>query len=421
MAHQANNQSNRRRVVVTGVGAITPLASGFRKTWQGLLAGQSGISRIEHFDTSDYPVKICGAVKDFQAGDWFSPKDARKMDIFLQYGMAAAVDAMQQAGLEITDALSPRAGVAFGSGIGGITAIQDTVGLLEQKGPRRVSPFFIPSAITNMIAGWLSMQYNLRGPNYAITTACTTGTHCIGMAARTIAWGDADVMIAGGAEKGSASIGIAGFSAARALSANNDNPEAASRPWDRDRDGFVLSDGAGAVVLESLEHAQSRGATILAELTGFAMSGDAHHMTTPPEDGHGAVQAMQGALRDAGLNESEIDYINAHGTSTPAGDVVESRAIEQVFGDHARKLAVSSTKSMTGHLLGAAGALEAAIVVQALQEQVAPPTINLDNPDEGCVLDYVPHEARAMTIRHALSNSFGFGGTNATLAFSRFE
>ena len=412
---------SRKRVVITGVGAITPLASGFQATWSKLLEGQSGIGLIEHFDTSSYPVKICGAVKGFQVVDWFNPKDARRMDFFLQYGLAASIEAIQSSGLEIDEALSSRAGVAFGSGIGGITTIEDTVSLLTEKGPRRVSPFFVPSAITNMVAGWLSMKYNLRGPNFALTTACTTGTHCIGMAARTIAWGDADVMIAGGSEKGSAEVGIAGFSAARALSNRNDEPEKASRPWDKDRDGFVLSDGAAAVVLESLEHAQERGATILAEISGFGMSGDAYHMTSPPEDGHGAVQSMANALRDAGLNADQVNYINAHGTSTPAGDVVESQAVEQVFGVHARHLAMSSTKSMTGHLLGAAGALEAALVVQSIRDQVALPTINLDNPDEGCVLDYVPHTSRSMTIDHALSNSFGFGGSNATLAFSRFR
>ncbi|MTI14664.1 beta-ketoacyl-ACP synthase II [Sansalvadorimonas verongulae] len=412
---------NRKRVVITGVGAITPLASGFQATWDKLLEGQSGIGLIEHFDTSSYPVKICGAVNDFQVADWLNPKDARKMDLFLQYGLAASIEAIQNAGLEVDEALSPRAGVAFGSGIGGITTIEETVSLLEKKGPRRVSPFFIPSSITNMVAGWLSMQYNLRGPNFALTTACTTGTHCIGMAARTIAWGDADVMIAGGSEKGSAEVGIAGFSAARALSSRNCEPEKASRPWDKDRDGFVLSDGAAAVVLESLEHAQKRGANILAEVSGFAMSGDAYHMTSPPEDGHGAMQSMTGALKDAGLNVDQVDYINAHGTSTPAGDVVESRAVERVFGDHAQHLAMSSTKSMTGHLLGAAGALEAVLVAQSIHEQVALPTINLDNPDEGCVLDYVPHSSRCMRIEHALSNSFGFGGSNATLAFSRYK
>ena len=411
----------RRRVVITGVGAVTPLGSGFERTWDGLQNGQSGIRPITHFDTASFPVKICGAVNDFCVEDWFSPKDARKMDLFLQYGLAAAVEAVRRSGLEVTDELSPRAGVAFGSGIGGITSIEDMAALLQEKGPRRVSPFFIPSSITNMVAGWLSMQYNLRGPNIAITTACTTGTHCVGMAARMIAWGDADVMIAGGAEKGSSTLGIAGFSAARALSSRNDAPEQASRPWDRDRDGFVLSDGAAALVLESLEHAEARGAPILAEVTGFAMSGDAYHMTSPPEDGRGAVQAMAGALRDAGLNADQIDYINAHGTSTPAGDVAESRAVEQVFDGHARKVAVSSTKSMTGHLLGAAGALEAAIVAQCIHDGVVPPTINLDNPGEDCNLDYVPHQAREMKVEHALSNSFGFGGTNATLAFSRVK
>ncbi|MCL6268758.1 beta-ketoacyl-ACP synthase II [Sansalvadorimonas sp. 2012CJ34-2] len=412
---------SRRRVVVTGVGAITPLASGFMPTWQSLLEGRSGIGPIEHFDTEAYTVKICGAVRDFEVGDWFSAKDARKMDLFLQYGLAAAIEAIKQSGLDITDALSPRAGVAFGSGIGGITLIEETAETLFEKGLRRVSPFFVPAAITNMVAGWLSMKYNLRGPNFALATACTTGTHCIGMAARTIAYGDADVMIAGGSEKGSARLGIAGFSAARALSTRNDDPQAASRPWDRDRDGFVLSDGAGALVLESLDHAVARGADILAEVTGFAMSGDAHHVTSPPDDGHGAVQAMEGALRDAGLNPDQIDYINAHGTSAQAGDVAESKAIEKVFGSHASQLAISSTKSMTGHLLGAAGALEAAITVQSIREQVVAPTINLDNPDEGCTLDYVPFTARTMPVRHALSNSFGFGGTNATLAFSRLD
>ena len=412
---------SRRRVVVTGVGAITPLASGFQASWKKLLEGQSGIGPIEHFDASSYSVKICGAVKDFQVADWFSPKDARKMDLFLQYGLAASIEAIKSSGLEICEALSPRAGVAFGSGVGGITNIEENVHLVAEKGPRRVSPFFVPSAITNMVAGWLSMEYNLRGPNFALTTACTTGTHCIGMAARTIAWGDADVMIAGGSEKASAAIGIAGFSAARALSSRNGEPEKASRPWDKDRDGFVLSDGAAALVLESLEHAQQRGAPILAEISGFGMSGDAYHMTSPPEDGHGAVQSMTNALNDAGLNPDQVNYINAHGTSTPAGDVVESRAVEQVFGDHAHKLAMSSTKSMTGHLIGAAGALEAALVVQSIYEKVALPTINLDNPDEGCVLDYIPHESRSMAIEHALSNSFGFGGSNATLAFSRFR
>ena len=412
---------SRRRVVVTGVGAITPLASGFQASWKKLLEGQSGIGPIRHFDTSSYSVKICGAVKDFQVADWFSSKDARKMDLFIQYGLAASIEAIKSSGLEISDALSPRAGVAFGSGVGGITNIEENVHLVSEKGPRRVSPFFVPSAITNMVAGWLSMQYNLRGPNFALTTACTTGTHCIGMAARTIAWGDADVMVAGGAEKASAAIGIAGFSAARALSSRNDEPEKASRPWDKDRDGFVLSDGAAALVLESLEHAQNRCAPILAEVNGFGMSGDAYHMTSPPEDAHGAVQSMTNALNDAGLNPDQVNYINAHGTSTSAGDVVESRAVERVFGDHANKLAMSSTKSMTGHLLGAAGALEAALVIQSIHEQVALPTINLDNPDEGCVLDYIPHQSRSMAIEHALSNSFGFGGSNATLAFSRFR
>lgn len=412
---------SRRRVVVTGVGAITPLASGFQASWKKLLEGQSGIGSIEHFDTSSYSVKICGAVKDFQIADWFSPKDARKMDLFLQYGLAASIEAIKSSGLEISEALSHRAGVAFGSGVGGITNIEENVHLVAEKGPRRVSPFLVPSAITNMVAGWLSMEYNLRGPNFALATACTTGTHCIGMAARTIVWGDADVMIAGGSEKASAAIGMAGFSAARALSSRNEDPEKASRPWDRDRDGFVLSDGAAALVLESLEHAQQRGAPILAEITGFGMSGDAYHMTSPPDDGHGAVQSMTSALNDAGLNTDQVNYINAHGTSTPAGDVVESRAVEQVFGDHARKLAMSSTKSMTGHLIGAAGALEAALVVQSIYEKVALPTINLDNPDEGCVLDYIPHESRSVAVEHALSNSFGFGGSNATLAFSRFR
>ena len=416
---------SHRRVVVTGLGTLCPVGIGVARSWQSVLAGQSGIHAIEHLDTENYSVRICGTVKNFQAGDYMNPKDARKMDVFIQYGMVAGIEAIKDAGLDteglITEDNAHRYGVAIGSGIGGLTTIENNYNTLQKSGPRRISPFFIPAAIINMAAGWLSMTYNLQGPNFATSTACASGSHSIGLAARAIAYGDADVMVAGGAEKGSSALGMTGFAAARALSGRNDEPELASRPWDKDRDGFVLGDGAAVVVLEEYEHAVRRGATIYAELSGVGMSGDAHHMTSPPEDGRGAARAMQSALDDAGLKPDQVSYINAHGTSTPVGDIAETRAIHKVFGSHAHKLAVSSTKSMTGHLLGAAGSLEAVFAIKSLQEQLAPPTINLVNPDKVCDLDYVPDTFRRIQAEHVLTNSFGFGGTNITLAFSRLD
>ncbi|MGI9277157.1 MAG: beta-ketoacyl-ACP synthase II [Endozoicomonas sp.] len=411
----------RRRVVVTGLGTLTPVGIGVQESWQSVLAGRSGIHAIEHLDTEKFSVRICGTVKNFQAGDFMNPKDARKMDVFIQYGLAASIEALQDSGLEVQEDQAHRYGVAIGSGIGGLTTIENNYEALKNSGPRKISPFFIPAAIINMAAGWLSMRYNLQGPNFATSTACATGSHAIGLAARTIAYGDADVMVAGGAEKASSALGMTGFAAARALSNRNDEPQKASRPWDADRDGFVLGDGAGVIVLEEYEHAVRRGAKIYAELSGLGMSGDAYHMTAPPEDGRGAARAMVSALSDAGLAPEQVGYINAHGTSTAAGDIAETRAIRSVFGAHADSLAVSSTKSMTGHLLGAAGSMEAVFAVKSLQEQMAPPTINLDNPDEGCDLDYVPGVARSVATEHVLSNSFGFGGTNVSLAFSRLD
>ncbi|PVZ16163.1 MULTISPECIES: beta-ketoacyl-ACP synthase II [unclassified Pseudomonas] len=412
---------SRRRVVVTGMGMLSPLGTDVASSWQGILEGRSGIGPIEHTDLSAFSTRFGGSVKGFDVEQYISAKEARKLDLFIQYGLAAGFQAVRDAGLEITDANRERIGVAMGSGIGGLTNIEDTCRTLHAQGPRRISPFFVPGSIINMISGFLSIHLGVQGPNYAISTACTTGTHCIGMAARNIAYGEADVMIAGGAEMAACGLGMGGFGAARALSTRNDEPARASRPWDKSRDGFVLSDGAGALVLEELEHARARGAIILAELVGFGTSGDAFHMTSPPEDGAGAARCMANALRDAQLAPDSVQYINAHGTSTSAGDLAEVNAIKSVFGDHAQRLAVSSTKSMTGHLLGAAGAVEAIFTVLALRDQVAPPTINLDEPDVGCDLDFVPHEARKMPIEVAVSNSFGFGGTNGTLVFRRFE
>lgn len=409
----------RRRVVVTGLGLITPLGNSVKDSWDGILAGKSGIAAIEHFDTTGFTTQFGGSVKGFDISEYMSAKDARKMDTFIQYGMAAAIQAVGDSGLECTEENASRIGVAIGSGIGGLPMIEANHNNLLAKGPRKISPFFVPGSIINMISGNLAIRFGFQGPNIAITTACTTGTHNIGYSARTIAYGDADVMIAGGAEMATTPLGLGGFAAARALSTRNDDPQTASRPWDRDRDGFVLSDGAGVLVLEEYEHAKARGATIYAELTGFGMSDDAYHMTSPPEDGRGAAASMANTIKDAGLNPDQLDYINAHGTSTSAGDVAESRAVERVMGDAAKNVAVSSTKSMIGHLLGAAGAVEAVFSVLAIRDQVAPPTINLENPAEGCVLDYVPHTARDMKIDHALSNSFGFGGTNGSLLFSR--
>lgn len=412
---------SKRRVVVTGIGLVTPLGSAVAPTWENILAGRSGIGNIEHFDVSAYGTRFGGAVKPFDISRYMDEKDARRMDVFVQYGMVAAIQAAQDAELEIAPEEADRAGAAIGSGIGGIGQIEKNHELIRTSGPRRVSPFFVPSAIINMIAGNLSIRYNLQGPNLALTTACTTGAHSIGLAARLIAWGEADVMLAGGAEMATTPVGLGGFCAARALSTRNDDPQRASRPWDRDRDGFVLSDGAGVMVLEDYERARRRGARIYAELTGFGMSGDAFHMTAPPEDGRGAALSMRKALADAGLAGDRVDYINAHGTSTVAGDIAESRAIESVLGAAASRVAVSSTKSMIGHLLGAAGAVEAIFTVLAIRDQVAPPTINLDRPDQGCDLNYVPHTAQQRPIRHAMSNSFGFGGTNGSLLFSRLD
>lgn len=410
---------SRRRVVVTGLGMLTGLGNTVESTWAGIVAGKSGISLIDHFDTTNHGTRFAGVVRDFDVEAYMPAKEARRMDEFIQYGIAAGQQAFQDAGLAVTPDNAPRIGVSIGSGIGGLSSIERNKEILMADGPRKISPFFVPGSIINMAAGMLAIRLGLKGPNIALATACTTGTHCIGLAARMIAYGDADVMLAGGAEKGSSPLGMAGFSAARALSTRNDNPQAASRPWDRDRDGFVLGDGAGVIVLEEYEHAVARGARIYAELIGFGMSDDAYHMTAPSENGEGAAASMRNALRDAGITPDAVQYVNAHGTSTEAGDVAESQAIESVFGEHARKLAVSSTKSMVGHLLGAAGAVEAIFSILAIVNNIAPPTINLENPADGCNLDYVPNKARAMPIDVALSNSFGFGGTNGSLIFRR--
>lgn len=411
---------SKRRVVVTGLGMLSPVGNTVESTWTALLAGQSGISLIDHFDTTAYATKFAGLVKDFNSEDFISRKDARKMDAFIQYGIAAGMQAMQDAQLDITEANASRIGAAIGSGIGGLGLIEENHSSLVNGGPRKISPFFVPSTIVNMIAGHLTIMYGMRGPSISIATACTSGVHNIGHAARIIAYNDADVMLAGGAEKASTPLGVGGFGAARALSTRNENPQAASRPWDKDRDGFVLGDGAGMMVLEEYEHAKKRGAKIYAEVVGFGMSSDAYHMTSPPENGAGAALAMENALRDAGVTTSQIGYINAHGTSTPAGDKAETQAVKSVFGSDAQRVMVSSTKSMTGHLLGAAGAIESIFTVLALRDQAVPPTINLDNPDEGCDLDFVPHVARQVSdMQYTLCNSFGFGGTNGSLIFRK--
>lgn len=411
---------SKRRVVVTGLGMLSPVGNTADISWQSLLNGQSGITNIEHFDTTEFPTKFAGLVKDFDPEQFgISRKDARKMDLFIQYGVAAGLQALEDSGLQVTEQNADRIGVSIGSGIGGLGLIEQNHSSLMAGGPRKLSPFFVPSTIINMAAGHLSIMKGLRGPNVAITTACTTGTHAIGFAARMIAYGDADVMVCGGAEKASTPMGMGGFAAAKALSTRNDEPQKASRPWDKDRDGFVLGDGAGVLVLEEYEHAKARGAKIYAEFVGFGMSADANHMTAPPEDGAGAALAMTNALKDAGLSADQIGYVNAHGTSTPLGDLAELRAVKATFGTHTSKLLVSSTKSMTGHLLGAAGAIEAIITVLALRDQVAPPTINLDQPDDECDLDLVPHVAKSAHFEYALSNSFGFGGTNGSLIFKR--
>lgn len=409
----------RRRVVITGIGMLTPVGNTVNDTWDAILAGRSGAAMIDHFDASAYSTRFSAPIKNFNVEQYMSLKDARKMDVFIQYGMAATAQAMEDSGLIVTEANAQRIGVIIGSGIGGLRTIEENHDTLLNNGPRRISPFFVPGSIINMIAGNVSIKYGIKGPNIAIVTACASGTHSIGYAARTIAYGDADAMLAGGAEKAGTPLGMGGFAASRALSTRNDDPERASRPWDKDRDGFVLGDGAGVLMLEEYEHAKKRGAKIYAELVGFGLSGDAYHMTSPPEDGAGAALAMKNTLHDAQINVDQVQYINAHGTSTPAGDLAESRAVESVFGDAAKKLAMSSTKSMTGHLLGAAGAIEAIFSVLAIRDQVAPPTINLDHPGEGCNLNYVPHHAQEMRIEYALSNSFGFGGTNGSLLFKK--
>lgn len=405
----------KRRVVVTGLGMLTPLGLTVEETWKNILAGKSGITTAPGFDPEQYPVVIAGLVKNFDPLQYINAKDVKKMDPCLQYGFAAGVQAMEDSGFVVTEENAHRIGVAFGSGIGGMTCIEDGMETILTTGPKRMSPFFIPSVIINMIAGNLSIQYGLKGPNIAIVTACTTGAHNIGMAARMIQYGDADVMLTGGAEKASGRLGLGGFAAARALSKRNDAPEKASRPWDKDRDGFVLGDGAASLMLEEYEHAKARGAKIYAEIVGFGMSADAYHMTLP--DGIGSYAAMENALNDAGLKPTDIDYINAHGTSTGAGDVAESKSVERLLAGH--KAPMSSTKSMTGHLIAAAGSAEAIFSILAIRDQIAPPTINLDNIDEGCNLDYVPHKARPCKIDVALSNSFGFGGTNGSLLFKR--
>ena len=409
---------SKRRVVVTGLGIVSPVGSTVSSAWENIISGKSGITRITRFDASSFASQIAGEVKDFDIHQYLSVKEARRMDVFIHYGMAAAIQAVKDAGIDdISHLDAEKIGVNIGSGIGGLPMIENTDTAYHAGGPRKISPFFIPSTIINMIAGNLSIMYGYKGPNIAIVTACTTATHSIGNSARMIEYGDADVMVCGGAESCVTPLAIGGFAAAKALSGNNDNPETASRPWDVDRDGFVLGEGAGVLVLEELEHAKRRGAKIYAELAGFGMSADAFHMTAPCDDGEGAARCMTNALKNAGINTTEVDYINAHGTSTPLGDIAETIALKRCFGEHSKKLAVSSTKSMTGHLLGAAGGVEAVFSVLAIHQHIAPPTINLVNQDPQCDLDFIPNTARDMNIKVALSNSFGFGGTNGTLVF----
>ena len=409
----------KRRVVVTGLGIVSPVGNDLKSSWDSILAGKSGASLITDFDTTEFSVKFACTVKNFDASEYIPQKDLKKMDTFIHYGVAAAAQAIKDSGIEITEENAERIGVAVGSGIGGLPLIEKNKDALDKGGPRKISPFLIPGTIINMISGNISIMYGLKGPNIAPVTACTTGTHSVGLAARMIAYGDADAMLAGGAEKASSPLGMGGFAAARALSRNNDNPQAASRPWDKDRDGFVLGDGAGVLMLEEYEHAKARGAKIYAEMVGFGMSGDAYHMTSPSAGGEGAARCMVNAMKDAGINPDQIEFVNAHGTSTPAGDIAETQALKLAFGDHAKSLAVTSTKSMTGHLLGAAGGIEAVFSVMSLHDQVATPTINLDNQDPDCDLDYVPNIARDMKMQYALSNSFGFGGTNGSILFKK--
>lgn len=409
----------KRRVVITGLGLLTPIGLSVDESWQNCINGKSGIGLIKEFDITNFPAKIAGRVKNFDPSPYLSPKEVKRLDTFVRYAVAVGFHAIEDAKLEVTEENAGRIGVAIGSGIGGLPMIGDNYITLEQDGPRRLSPFFIPGAIINMASGYLSIKKGLKGPNIAVVTACTTAAHNIGLAARMISYGDADVMIAGGTEMATCPLGMGGFSAMRALSTRNDDPEKASRPWDKDRDGFVLAEGAGALVLEEYEHAVKRGAPIYAELAGFGMSADAYHISAPDENGF--VACMTNALKDANMKPEDVDYINAHGTSTPVGDVVESSAVKKTFGKHAYDLAISSTKSMTGHLLGAAGAAEAIFSVLAIRDNIAPPTINLDNPEEGCDLNYVANEAQSRKIDVALSNSFGFGGTNGSLIFKRLD
>ena len=412
---------NEKRVVVTGLGLVSPVGNDVASSWDALKNGRSGINSLSHFDASDFSTRIGGSIKNFDCSPYMQAKEARRMDIFIQYGIAAGVQAFKDSGLLDSHWDADRAGVAIGSGIGGLTTIEETAIQIRESGPRKVSPFFVPGSIINMLAGNLSIRFGLRGPNISVTTACTTGTHNIGIAANMIQNNQAEIMLVGGAEMATSPAALGGFCAARALSTRNQEPEKASRPWDRDRDGFVLSDGAGIMVLEELEHARKRGAKIYAELAGFGMSGDAYHVTSPPEGGAGAALCMRNALASATLDFAAVDYINAHGTSTQAGDLAETEAIKTVFGDHAKHLSVSSSKSMLGHLLGASGAVEAIISVLTIVEQVITPTINLDEPDEGCNLDYVPHISRDQSVNVVLSNSFGFGGTNGSLVFAKFD
>ena len=410
---------SKRRVVVTGLGLLTPVGNTVEESWKNIIAGKSGIAPITAFDASDFSARISGSVKNFDASLYLSNKDMKKMDIFIHYGIAAGIQALDDSGIEVTEENAEMIGVAIGSGIGGLPTIEKNRDAFVAGGPRKISPFFVPSSIINMVSGNLSIMRGLKGPNISIVSACTTGAHNIGDAARMISYGDADVMVAGGAEMATSALGVGGFAAARALSTRNDDPEAASRPWDKDRDGFVLGDGAGVVVLEEYEMAKKRGANIYCELVGYGMSGDAYHMTSPSQGGEGAARCMRNAMRDGGLNPEDIDYINAHGTSTPAGDVAETNAVKLAMGNHAHELVVSSTKSMTGHLLGAAGGIEAIFSILAIRDQVAPPTINLENQDPDCDLDYVANTAREMKLNVTMSNSFGFGGTNGTCVFKK--
>jgi len=410
-----------RRVVITGLGMVCPVGLNVDESWNNILNGISGIATLENIDTEEQTVKFGGSVKNFDISSYLTPKDAKKMDIFIHYGMAAGIQAIEDSGLEITSKNAERIGVAIGAGIGGLQTIEKTANLYRDKGPRRISPFFVPSSIINMVSGNLSIKYSLKGPNFAIVTACTTGTHNIGDASRIIEYGDADVMVAGGTEMSTTDCGLGGFAAARALSTRNDDPQTASRPWDIDRDGFVLGDGAGVLVLEEYEHAKKRKAKIYAEVSGYGMSGDAYHMTLPSEGGEGASRCMNNALNNAGINPSQVNYINAHGTSTPAGDIAETNAAKLTLDSHAKNIVMSSTKSMTGHLLGAAGGIEAIFTALAIRDQVAPPTINIFNQDPKCDLDYAANQTKEIKINHAISNSFGFGGTNGSIVLSKID